>query len=60
VDEIKLHKAITEVERQLSRPVNYSLYAPAEFRQRRQKGDGFLGRILAGDRINILGDPNER
>ena len=37
VDEVRLHAAVSEVEKALARTVNYTLLAEAEFRRRRSR-----------------------
>ena len=59
VDEIALHRAITQAEEQLGRAVNYTLLNPAEFGRRRAERGGFLPRVLAGPRIGVAGDLDE-
>jgi uncharacterized protein len=58
VDEIALHKAISQAEAQLARTVNYTLLTPCEFTRRRRERGGFLTRVLAGPTIPLLGTIN--
>jgi hypothetical protein len=58
VEEIPLHKAIAEAETHLARTVNYTLLNPREFARRRRERGGFVGRVLAGPTIPILGSPD--
>ena len=55
VDEMALHKAIEKAEKQLARPVNYTLLSHGEFKRRRAEKAGFLARVLAGPKIGIIG-----
>ncbi len=55
VEEMALHKAITEAEARLARSVNYTLLSPREFARRRRERGGFIARILAGPTILLLG-----
>ena len=55
VDEMALHRTITEAEKQISRPVNYTLLDREEFSRRRKEKGGFLSRVLKGEKILLLG-----
>lgn len=57
-DELEVHEALSSFEDEVGRPVNYTLMSPDEFRTRRRDGDAFLGRVLAGDLIHVIGDPD--
>ena len=59
LDEMKLHKALIEAEKQLGRPVNYHLFCQTEFQQRRKEKNGFLDRVLAGPKITLIGSTDE-
>ncbi len=56
LDELELHRFISQAEEQLSRPVNYTFLTPQEFKKRKKERGGFLSRILAGEKIFIIGD----
>ena len=58
VEEMALHKAISQAEAQLARTVNYTLLTPREFTRRRRERGGFLTRVLAGPLIPLLGSPH--
>jgi predicted nucleotidyltransferase len=55
VEEIALHKTISQAETRLARTVNYTLLTPREFTRRRRERGGFLTRVLAGPTIPLLG-----
>ena len=55
IDEMALHKAISQAENKLARPVNYRLMSQREFDERRSQKEGFLARVLSGQKIMILG-----
>ncbi len=55
VDEMALHKAVTESERKISRPVNYMFLSPEEFHRRHGEKNGFLARVLKSARIPLFG-----
>ena len=59
LDEMTLHKCITQAEERLGRAVNYMLLSQSEFQQRRKEEGGFLARVLAGPKITILDSSNE-
>jgi predicted nucleotidyltransferase len=56
VNEIALHRAVSKAEVELARTVNYTLLSRKEFDRRRREKGGFLARVLAGDRIVLLGE----
>ena len=58
VEEIALHKAISQAESELARTINYTLLSPRELARRRRERGGFVARVLAGPMIPILGPPN--
>ncbi len=58
-DEIALHKAVSKAEREIGRAVNYRLLSLREFRERRRERHGFLSRVLAGEKLFIIGTPDE-
>jgi predicted nucleotidyltransferase len=57
VDEMDLHRAVTKAEEQLDRTVNYTLIDREEFERRRSEKGGFLERVLSGEMIFIVGNP---
>lgn len=59
MDEIVIHRAIGKAERELSRAVNYTLLSRKEFARRRKAKAGFLGRVLRGRKIAIVGNIDE-
>jgi len=59
VDEMALHRAASKAEARLARTVNYTLLSRKEFARRRRERSGFLARVLAGEKIPVLGDPGE-
>ena len=56
LDELELHRFISQAEGQLNRPVNYTFLNTQEFKKRKKEKGGFLSRILAGEKIFITGD----
>jgi predicted nucleotidyltransferase len=58
VEEIALHKAISQAESELARTINYTLLSPRELARRRRERGGFVARVLAGPMIPILGSPD--
>jgi len=59
VDEMALHKAISEAEARLHRTVNYTLLTRQEFARRRRERGGFLARVLAGPTTPLLGSRDD-
>jgi len=59
VDEMKLHKAVTQAEARLGRAVNYRLMSRGEYRRERRKRTGFLARVMAGPRLPVMGSADE-
>lgn len=59
LDEIDLHRAAGDAEKQLNRPVNYMLLDREEFVRRQKETGSFLARVLEGKKIVIMGDINE-
>jgi len=56
VDELELHRLISQAEGQLNRPINYTFLTAQEFKKRKKEKGGFLSRVLAGEKIFIIGD----
>ena len=54
VNELSLHKAVTESERRIQRPVNYMLLSREEYHRRSREKQGFLVRILESEKISII------
>ena len=59
IDEMALHRALSEAENRLARPVNYTLMTQLEFHERSSEQGGFLARVLSGSKIMILGSTDE-
>lgn len=59
VGEMSLIRSIAKAEEQLGRTVNYSLLSRNEFAVRRKEKGGFLGRVLSGKKITIMGNADE-
>jgi len=59
IEDLALHRAVVEAEGLLSRPINYRLLTRKEFNRRRKEKDGFLSRVLRGDKISIVGDAQD-
>jgi len=56
LDELELHRLISQAEGQLNRSINYTFLAAQEFKKRKKEKGGFLSRVLAGEKIFIIGD----
>ena len=59
LDEMALHRAVSAAEKELDRSVNYSLLSRAEFRRKSKERSGFLGRVLAGPKIVLMGSADD-
>ena len=59
IDEVKLNKKVDEIESKISRTINYTLLAPAEFKKKLKSKNTFLRRILGGERIELIGSMDE-
>jgi len=59
IDELTLHKSISQAEGLLNRSVNYTLMSSSEYKRRRQEKGGFFSRILNGEKLFVIGGPNE-
>jgi len=53
-----VYKALLPVEEVLARRISTKLYTPAEFRERLDKGNAFVERVLAGPVIELIGSVN--
>jgi len=58
-DEIYLHGAITEAEKDTGRSINYTIIEPQEFRQRLSADDPFILRLINGPKLMIKGNIDE-
>lgn len=56
VDEERLILLLRELEKRLTREINYVLFTPEEFRERIEKKDPFVGNVMAEEKIEIIGD----
>ena len=53
---LEFHEAVSVVEEELGRPINYTLVSRDELRERIRKKDPFLSRVFSGPVIPVLGD----
>ncbi len=56
VDEKRLIHAVKDMEKQLQRELNYSLYSKEGWKTRKAKSDSFVLEVLKQPRLPILGD----
>ena len=47
---------LTPIEKELQRPINPSLYQLKDFTEKLEKKNSFLTRVMAQDKINVIGD----
>ena len=55
IDENKLHKVISQIEKDLNRTVNYTLMSEKEFTERCKKKEAFINRVLSRPKIVLKG-----
>jgi len=53
-----LYRALSQAESSLGRKIQPTLYTTAEYDRRRQTDDSFVNRVLAGDTLVLIGDPD--
>lgn len=51
-----VHAALEAAEERLARRVDITLYTPAEFLRRKESGNAFISKVLAGPLIPLIGD----
>jgi predicted nucleotidyltransferase len=54
----KLALAVRRLEKELGRPVNYSVFPMEEWREKTGKADAFVVNIMAGPKVWLVGDEN--
>jgi predicted nucleotidyltransferase len=52
----ELEGALDDLEGRIGRPINYVLYSPTEWESKLAERDPFLTRVMAGERIVIVGE----
>ena len=55
----ELTPVLRRAEQQVGRPINPTLYRPEEWNQKRQQGHPFLLQVLQGEKLFLLGNPDE-
>lgn len=58
LDEDALLEAIEQAEKDLGREINYNIYPPEEFREKRRKKDNFITNIIGRPKIMLKGELN--
>ncbi len=53
------YSALLSAEREIARKINVTLYTSEEFRQRREQGNPFLTKVLAGEHWLLMGKADE-
>jgi predicted nucleotidyltransferase len=56
---VKLAEILGPVQNEIGRAINTSQFAPTEYKERKQRGNHFLTRVLDGPRIMIIGEIDE-
>ena len=59
VNEKQLILLIKELEKKLSREINYVLFEPKDFRERIKKNDSFVSNVLKEQKIVLMGNLHE-
>jgi len=59
INEKQLILFIKELEKKLSREINYVLFEPEEFRERIKKKDPFVSNVLKEPKITLMGNVHE-
>ena len=55
----ELYSALAPVEAVLHRRISPTLYTSEEYESRKSSGNGFLGRVLAGEHLTLIGGADE-
>ena len=55
----QLEQVLNSIEDRIGRPVNYTLYTPNEWETKLAERDPFVMRVMAGDKVMLLGEKNE-
>jgi hypothetical protein len=58
-NDLAVHRAVSQAEERLLRPVNYALLSRKEFERRKKEKGGFLARVLKTQKIYIVGDAKD-
>jgi predicted nucleotidyltransferase len=62
VGDVSLDELLTQlapVEHAIGRPINPTLYTPNEFRSKLESANHFLRSVMRGEKVLLVGDPNE-
>ena len=59
VDEDKLVRGVSKLEKSLKREINYSLYTKKDFESKKEQKDSFLLDLVENPKIFLIGDKNE-
>ena len=54
-----IYSALAPVEAELARKINPTLYTAKEYADRKAAGSAFLTRVLAGERLLLIGNEDE-
>lgn len=58
MDEEELHKLVSEVEKDIGRPINYILMTKREFTERLKGDEPFIKRLMSERKLVLKGDPS--
>lgn len=59
IDFVEAVKALHLAQEKIRREINPVVMSPEEFRRKQEEGDGFVGEILAKEKIFLMGDKDE-
>jgi len=59
VHEDELIRCIEKLEKELYREINYVIFTPAEFSQRRRNNDPFIKNVISEKKVMLIGDLSE-
>jgi predicted nucleotidyltransferase len=57
IAEERLHKLVSEIEKEIGREINYTLMTKREFTQRRKRGEPFIKRLEREEKLLLKGSP---
>ena len=59
IEESEVHELISNIEKEIGREINYTLMTKKEFTGRKGRGEPFLKRIMAEEKLVLKGNPND-
>ena len=59
IDEDKLVRAISKIEKKLFKEINYTRYTESEYKREKEKKNSFISEVIKSKKIFIKGDKND-